>query len=68
MTRVLRINEKNIGDITKNLFSSLRKLDTLGADIGFVESFDKQGIGLSIMNMLVNYPKLPHGASCFSAP
>ncbi|MCL4391479.1 MAG: L-threonylcarbamoyladenylate synthase [Candidatus Parvarchaeota archaeon] len=46
-------SRKDLGSIAKNLFSSLRKLDTFNVDIGFIESFDEHGIGLPIMNRLI---------------
>lgn len=42
----------NLYEVAKNLFDSLRRLDTLDVDLGIVESFPEHGIGLAIMNRL----------------
>lgn len=43
----------NLEEVSKNLFSSLRKLDKIKANLCFVQSFDLEGQGLGIMNRLI---------------
>ncbi|WP_338600375.1 L-threonylcarbamoyladenylate synthase [Sulfolobus tengchongensis] len=43
-------SERNLYEISKNLFDSFRKLDKLDVDIGVIHSFSERGIGLAIMN------------------
>ena len=45
-------SRNNIFEIAKNLFKTLRALDTLKCDIGVVEGFEDQGLGLAVMNRL----------------
>jgi L-threonylcarbamoyladenylate synthase len=45
-------SRSNIYEIAKNLFSTLRELDRLGADLGIVEGFPEIGLGLTVMNRL----------------
>ncbi|MCC6053117.1 MAG: threonylcarbamoyl-AMP synthase [Desulfurococcaceae archaeon] len=42
----------NIFEVTRNLFKTLRILDTLKCDIGLVEGFEERGLGLAVMNRL----------------
>lgn len=45
--------ENNLNEISKNIFSSLRKADTMGCDLVIIEGTKKEGIGLAIMNRLI---------------
>ena len=67
--RYKNINKLNIGskenlqDISKNIFSSLRKVDKLNPDVTFIEGVKEEGLGLAIMNRLIraceyNYIKI----------
>lgn len=46
-------SRKNLLEVSHNIFSSLRKIDTYGADIAIIEGFKLEGIGLAIMNRLI---------------
>lgn len=51
---VIRLgSEKNLYEIAKNLFSSLRNLDGTGSDVAFIQTFPERGIGLAIMNRIL---------------
>jgi len=58
LERPIKFWIEHVGDIerpetiAKNLFSTLRKFDTLGVDIILSESFAYEKIGLAIMNRL----------------
>jgi L-threonylcarbamoyladenylate synthase len=39
-------------EVAKNLYKSLRDLDRLGVDVGFVAALEERGLGLAIMNRL----------------
>ena len=43
----------NLQEISSNIFSSLRKTDTLNCDLVIIEGLEKKNLGLSIMNRLV---------------
>lgn len=43
----------NLNEISKNIFSSLRKADTMNCDLVIIEGTKKEGIGLAIMNRLI---------------
>ena len=43
---------KNLNDIAKNIFESLRKCDDLNVDLILCQAFEEEGIGLAIMNRL----------------
>lgn len=64
---VLAIGSKNnLSEISHNIFSTLRKVDSFNSDIVFIEGVKKQGIGLAIMNRLIraceyNYLDLDEG-------
>ncbi len=45
-------SSKNLYEIAKNLFSSLRAIDKLEPNFAICESFEEKGIGLAIMNRL----------------
>lgn len=40
-------------EISKNIFTLLRKVDTYQVDIALIEGVEKQGLGLAIMNRLL---------------
>ena len=44
---------KTMQDIASNIFTVLRKVDTLKPEIVFIEGVKKEGIGLAIMNRLI---------------
>lgn len=43
----------NLEEISKNVFSSLRKVDSYKPDIVFIEGVKSNGLGLAIMNRLI---------------
>jgi len=43
----------NLNEVSKNIFSSLRKADNMNCDLIIVEGTKKEGIGLAIMNRLI---------------
>lgn len=43
----------NIEEVSKNLFSSLRKVDKLNSDICYIQCFGLSGIGMGIMNRII---------------
>lgn len=45
-------SQKNLADITSNLYDSLRQVDRLDVDLVLAESFSKKGIGEALMNRL----------------
>lgn len=45
-------SEKNLYDVARNLFESLRECDDLNIDIILCQAFDEKGVGLAIMNRL----------------
>ncbi len=51
--RVLSLgSRRNLYEVAKNLFKTLRKLDELRVDIAICEGFEEKGLGLTIMNRL----------------
>lgn len=46
-------SKKNLEEISKNLFTDLRKVDKYNPDIVIIEGVEKSGIGLAIMNRLI---------------
>ncbi len=51
---ILDIGSKNnLSEISKNVFSCLRKVDSYHPDIVIIEGVKKEGIGLAIMNRLI---------------
>lgn len=46
-------SKNNLQEISQNVFSMLRKVDTLGCKLAIVEGVEKKNLGLSIMNRLV---------------
>lgn len=43
----------NLEEVSKNLFSSLRKLDKLNSDVCYIQGFELSGIGAGIMNRII---------------
>lgn len=51
---VLDIGSKfNLDEISKNIFSVLRKVDSYNTDLVIIEGIKKDGLGLAIMNRLI---------------
>lgn len=46
-------SKKNLQEISSNIFSSLRKVDTLNCELAIIEGLEENNLGLSIMNRLV---------------
>ena len=44
---------ENLEEITKNIFTLLRKVDSYNKDLVIIEGVDKKGLGLAIMNRLI---------------
>jgi L-threonylcarbamoyladenylate synthase len=44
--------KKNIDEVAKNLFSGMRKADTLGADVILIHPFPNEGIGMAVNDRL----------------
>lgn len=52
--RYIRIGSKeNLEEIAQNIYTALRKADTIKADIILIEGIKKYGIGVAIMNRLL---------------
>jgi L-threonylcarbamoyladenylate synthase len=45
-------SERNMYEITRNLFGALRSLDRTKAEIGLIQSFPKSGIGFALMDRI----------------
>ncbi len=45
--------KNNLEEISKNVFSTLRKVDSYNPDIVFIEGVESKGLGLAIMNRLI---------------
>ena len=45
-------SEKNLEEVARNLFESLRASDDIGADYILCQAFEEKGVGLAIMNRL----------------
>ncbi|MDZ5034055.1 L-threonylcarbamoyladenylate synthase, partial [Clostridium perfringens] len=45
-------SEKNLYEVARNLFESLRTCDDLNVDVILCQAFDEKGVGLAIMNRL----------------
>lgn len=43
----------SIDEVSKNLFSALRKLDIINSDICYIQGFDLSGLGTGIMNRII---------------
>ena len=46
-------NRNNLDEISKNIFSALRRVDSFNPDIVFIEGVESTGLGLAIMNRLI---------------
>lgn len=46
-------SNKNLLEISHNIFSILRKIDSYDADVAIIEGVESKGIGLAIMNRLI---------------
>ena len=46
-------SKDNLDEISKNIFSALRKVDAINPDIVLIEGVDSKGLGLAIMNRLI---------------
>lgn len=46
-------SKKNLLEISHNIFSILRKIDSYDADVAIIEGVESKGIGLAIMNRLI---------------
>lgn len=44
---------KDLDEISRNIFTLLRKVDTYNPDIVIIEGVKKDGLGLAIMNRLL---------------
>lgn len=44
---------KNLEDVARNIFKMLREIDVQNIDICYIQSFEKKGLGLGIMNRLI---------------
>lgn len=53
-SRYIELGSKdNLEEIAKNLYSSIRKADKIGAEIIIIEGVKKEGLGIAIMNRLL---------------
>ncbi len=43
----------NLQEISRNIFSSLRKIDKMNCNLAIIEGLEEKNLGLSIMNRLV---------------
>lgn len=51
---ILDVGSKdNLEEISKNIFTTLRKVDTYNVDLVIIEGVPKTGLGLAIMNRLI---------------
>ena len=48
-----RCFKNNLDEISKNIFSALRKVDSFNPNIVFIEGVESTGLGLAIMNRLI---------------
>lgn len=46
-------SKSNLEEISKNVFTTLRKVDSLKPDVVFIEGVESNGLGLAIMNRLI---------------
>ena len=44
---------ENLEEISKNIFTLLRKVDSYKVDLVIIEGVKKEGLGLAIMNRLI---------------
>ena len=47
-------SKNNLDDVSKKLFSNLKKAEKLNCDIIIIEGIEKTRLGLAIMNRLLN--------------
>ncbi len=53
-SRFINLGSKNnFQEISRNIFSSLRKIDKLNCDFAIIEGVEEKNLGLSIMNRLI---------------
>jgi L-threonylcarbamoyladenylate synthase len=53
-SRFIDLGKKDdLKGVAKNLYSSLRKADRIGAELIIIEAVEKEGIGIAIMNRLL---------------
>ena len=45
-------SRKNLYEVARNLFKTLRELDEVSSDLALCEGFEEKGLGLTIMNRL----------------
>ena len=45
-------SKRNMFEIAKNIFKTLRELDRIGVDIAIAEGIEEKGLGLAVMNRL----------------
>ncbi len=46
-------SKNNLNEISKNIFSTLRKVDSYNVDLVIIEGVTREGLGLAIMNRLI---------------
>ena len=46
-------SKNNLEEMSRNIFSALRKIDKLNCDIAIIEGVEEKNLGLSIMNRLI---------------
>ncbi len=51
---ILLGSRKDMYELCRNLFKSLRRLDELNVDLGVIEGFEEKGLGLTLMDRIRN--------------
>ena len=51
---ILLGSRKDMYELCRNLFKSLRRLDELNVDLGIIEGFEEKGLGLTLMDRIRN--------------
>lgn len=46
-------HKNNLEEISRNVFTTLRKVDSYNVDLVIIEGIEKTGLGLAIMNRLI---------------
>ena len=46
-------SKENLAEIARNIFTNLRKADTLGGQMILIEGVQMEGLGIAIMNRLL---------------
>lgn len=46
-------SKKDLEEVSRNIFSNLRKIDRLNCELAMIEGIEEKNLGLSIMNRLV---------------